>query len=262
MLAMPIITVSSRENPHIKSAVLLRASAAQRRALGKFFLEGFRLCADALASGYTPEALYLTPAARKKYPTAPLEQAAEQVFEITESVAQKLGDTQTPQGVFAICATKPPSLARGVPEGRGEFYIALEDLQDPGNLGAVARTAEALGFSGLLLSGGCDSHHPKALRASMGALLRLPALHTDDLPATLRESGLPCYAAVPDRDARSVLQCDFTGGGILVIGSEANGLSPKTLAVCAHRITVPMPGGAESLNAAAAATILMWEMVR
>jgi len=253
--------ISSRENPHIKGAVHLRASAAQRRALGKFFLEGFRLCADALASGYTPEALYLTPAAREKYDTTQLEQHSAQVFEISESVAQKLGDTQTPQGIFAICSIKPPSLEGGGPKGRG-VYIALENLQDPGNLGAVVRTAEALGLAGLLLTGGCDIHHPKALRASMGALLRLPALHTEDLPAALRESGLPCYAAVPDRNALSVLDCDFTGGGILVIGSEASGLTPETLAACGHRITVPMPGRAESLNAAAAATILMWEMVR
>ena len=253
--------IASRDNPHIKAAVRLRDSASERCALGKFFLEGFRLCADALAAGYVPQQLFLTAQAREKYPTAPLERVAARVFEIAGPVAQKLGDTQTPQGVFGVFEKQD---ARGKrqdwkPEGR---YIALEGVQDPGNLGAVARTAQALGIDGLLLCGGCDAFHPKALRASMGALLRLPAVQTGDLPAALHGSGLPCYAAVPDREAASVLGCDFTRGGVIVIGSEAHGLSPEALAACSHKITVPMPGGAESLNAAAAAAILMWEMVR
>jgi len=167
------MTISSRDNPHIKAAVRLRASAAERRALGKFFLEGFRLCADALATGYVPDALFLTKEAREKYLTAPLEQASAQTYEITESVAQKLGDTQSPQGVFAICAMEEPKIGFWRENGK---YIALENLQDPGNLGAVARTAQALGLHGLLYAGGCDIHHPKALRASMGALLRLPVM--------------------------------------------------------------------------------------
>jgi len=251
--------ITSRENPHIKAAARLRVSAAERCALGKFFLEGFRLCADACGSGYAPEQLYLTAAAREKYPTAALEQAAERVYGISEGVAQKLGDTQHPQGVFAVCGAKEARVDFWQPEGK---YIALENLQDPGNLGAVARTAEALGLSGLIVGSGCDPHHPKALRASMGALLRLPVMRADDLPAALRASGMPCYAAVPDRDARSVLACDFIHGGIVAVGSEGHGLSPETIDACAHKVTVPMAGRAESLNAAAAATILMWEMRR
>ena len=256
---MPVTFITSRENPHIKAAIRLRNSAAERCALGKFFLEGFRLCADAFGSGCAPDELYITAQARAKYSTASLEQASAQVFEITESVAQKLGDTQHPQGVFAVCGAKEACVDFWQPAGK---YIAPENIQDPGNLGAIARTAEALGLAGLAVGSGCDPWHPKALRASMGALLRLPLMRTDSLPAALRASGLPCYAAVPDRETASVLACDFTSGGILVIGSEAGGLTEEALAACKHTITVPMPGRAESLNAAAAATILMWEMVR
>ena len=252
--------ITSRENPHIKAAVRLRGSAAQRCASGKFFLEGFRLCADALGSGYAPEELYLTAQAREKYPTADLEQAAGRVFEVSEGVAQKLGDTQHPQGVFAVCGSA--SLQTNCFFRAGGKYVALENLQDPGNLGAAARTAEALGLDGLAVGSGCDPWHPKALRASMGALLRLPILRTDDLPGELRASGLLCYAAVPDGGARSILDCDFGPGGIIVIGSEGHGLTRETMDACAHRITIPMAGRAESLNAAAAATILMWEMVK
>jgi len=259
---MPVIFISSRDNPHIKAAVRLRDAAAVRMrtpVTGRgFFLEGFRLCADALASGYAPEQVFLTAQARGKYSTISLEQASVQVFEITEHVSEKLGDTKTPQGVFGIFEKQEKQVCLQ-PGGK---YIALENVQDPGNLGGIARTAEALGITGLLVSGGCDVFHPKALRASMGALLRLPVARTQDLPADLRACGLPCYAAVPDREAGSVLGCDFTRGAVIIIGSEAHGLSSEALAVCAHKITVPMPGRAESLNAAAAATILMWEMVR
>jgi len=255
---MPIIAISSRDNPHIKAAVRLRGPAGVQCAPGRFFLEGFRLCADALASGYAPEQVFLTPAARERYDTVQLERTSAHTFEITGAVAEKLGDTQHPQGVFGVFAKQEKQMA-WMPGGK---YIALENVQDPGNLGAIVRTAEALGIGGLLLRGGCGAFHPKALRASMGALLRLPAAQADDLPAELRACGLPCYAAVPDRDAKSVLACDFSLGGVLVIGSEAHGLSEETMDACAYRITAPMPGRAESLNAAAAATILMWEMVR
>ena len=252
-----MIAVTSRDNPHVKAAVRLR-DAAGTRAPGMFFLEGFRLCADALASCYAPRQVFLTAAAREKYDTAPLERAAGQVFGITGAVAEKLGDTKNPQGVFGVFE-KQEAQEFWRPKGR---YTALENIQDPGNLGAIARTAEAFGIDGLLVSGGCDVFHPKALRASMGALLRLPVAQTQDLPAELRASKLPCYAAVPDREARSVLDCDFSRGGVIVIGSEAHGISEEVIAVCEHKITVPMPGGAESLNAAAAAAILMWEMVK
>lgn len=245
---MPSIT--SRDNPLVKQAVRLRGSAAERRAHGRFFLEGYRLCADALASGYAPETLFVTEAAARKYPIR-----HENMTLVTEPVARKLGDTQTPQGVFGVFRMRE----RGI---SGSKLIALENVQNPENLGAIARTAEALGLDGLLLSGGCDVYHPRALRASMGALLRLPVTQTDDLPGALRQSRLPCYAAVPNSGAAPVTQCDFAHGGVVVIGNEGGGLSEEAAAACGHTITIPMRGRAESLNAAAAAAILCWEMVR
>ena len=249
-----MILISSRDNPHIKAAL--------KGTSGTFLLEGFRLCADALASGFMPEKLFLTAQARERYPTAPLEQAAEQVFGITQPVARRLGDTQSPQGVFGVFEKQETRGKRQDISEPGGRYLALENIQDPGNLGGIARTAEALGLDGLLVHGGCDVYHPKALRASMGALLRLPVMQVDDLPTALRGSKLPCYAAVPDRDAMPVTQCNFFQGTIIAIGSEAQGLSQEAIAACAHKITIPMPGGAESLNAAAAAAILIWEMAK
>jgi len=236
-------------------AVRLRESSRARREQGLFFLEGWRLCTDALESRYVPEALFVTEAAEQKYPVA-----HENMTLISEPVAQKLADTQSPQGVFGVFRqAQPVGFNR---EATAPPQVALENLQDPANLGAIARTAEALGISGLVVSGGCDVYHPKALRASMGALLRLNVTQTEDLPAWLRESKLPCYAAVPNDQATPLPLCDFSGGAVVAIGNEGNGLSEEALAACTQRLTIPMRGKSESLNAAAAAAIMMWEMCK
>jgi len=256
--------ITSKDNPQVKAAVRLRESVRARREQGLFFLEGFRLCADAIASGYLPQTLFLTEAARQKYGVPePPALSDEACLLIADSVAQKLGGTNTPQGIFGIFQITKMQENFWQPGGK---YIALEQVQDPGNLGAIARTAEALGLAGMLVSSGCDVHHPKALRASMGSLLRLPLMETDNLAGVLVSCALPCYAAVPDNVAKPVGLCDFSKGAVVVIGNEGNGLSSEAIAACAAsgggNITVPMRGRAESLNAAAAATILMWEMMK
>ena len=147
-----------------------------------------------------------------------------------------------------------------------QCYLALEDLQDPGNLGTVVRTAEALGFGGLILSAGCcDLYNPKVLRGSMGGVFRLPAYITADMVTTvgrLRTKGFRCFACVPDEDALPVQTAPFGPGSICLIGNEGNGLRPETVAACGERLTIPMAGRAESLNASMAAGIVLWEMAR
>jgi len=235
----------------------VRESARARRAQGLFFLEGFRLCADALSSGYEPEILFATQAAQRKYPIE-----HENITLISESVAQKLADTQSPQGIFGLFRLREQPVGLRREAIAPPRVIALENLQDPANLGAAARTAEALGLGGLIVSGGCDVYHPKALRASMGALLRLCVTQVDDLPEFLHAMELPCYAAVPEQDAIPVQRCDFSNGAVVVIGNEGSGLSAEAIEACEHRLTIPMAGQGESLNAAAAATIIIWEMMK
>lgn len=265
--------ITSKDNPLVKQAVRLRENADERRERGLFFLEGYRLCRDALASGFRPAAIFITKGARAKYDTLALERSAGQAFEVADYVAAKLRDTANPQGVFGLFAIPPPGEDFWKPGGR---YIALERVQDPGNLGAVARTAEALGLDGLLVGGGsdalsnreafgCDVYHPKSLRASMGSLLRLPVHIRDELAPALAEAagrGYGVYAAVPDADALPITQIDLRGGAVVAIGNEGAGLSEAAVAACGKRVTIPMAGRAESLNAAAAAVIVMWEMGR
>ena len=163
-----------------------------------------------------------------------------------------------PQGVYAVCKI-PESRFAIKPEGK---YIGLWGLQDPGNVGTVIRTADALGMDGVVLSeGSCDLYSLKVLRAAMGSAFRLPVLAAP-MEAFLRESGLTSFASVVDASAPSILDTRFPPGCILLIGNEGNGLSKEQVSKCARRVTIPMKGRAESFNAAMAATIFIWEMAR
>ena len=133
-------------------------------------------------------------------------------------------------------------------------------------MGTILRTAEALGVGGILLSRGCcDIYSPKVLRGSMGAIFRLPFLVVEDLPAYLskqKEKGYSIYAAVPDRNAVPITEIPFSKRCAVVVGNEGNGLTQACIQACTQSVTIPMEGRAESLNAAIAASILVWEMVR
>jgi len=253
--------ITSRANDAVKTAVKLRESAAFRRERGQFLLEGARLCRDAAQSGIAVQTLYCTLTAQEKYAEylAPLRACAADCVRVSEAVSAALSDTSSPQGIFCLCALPDTNRARWKPGG---IYLALNNVQEPDNQGGILRSCEALGGAGVLLGGGCDLYHPKALRAAMGAGFRLPVTVTADLPALLRESDFPTFAAVPDSDARDIRTVDFSGGAVLVMGNEGNGVSPAVLDACTERITVPMAGNAESLNVAAAAAILLWEALR
>ncbi len=257
--------ISSVNNPRVKAYCSLIASARERREKGLFALEGLRLVTDVLRSGTKINELYFTDSAyqKNKDDLESLFQISDKCFEITETVADKMSDTKNSQGIFCVLNTLDK---QGYINKINilDKYILLENVQDPANLGAISRTAEALGISGLIVSGGCDVYSPKALRASMGALLRLPVVLTDDVTETIqyaRENGMKIYASTPDSDATDLREVDFSGGVIAVIGNEANGVTEETMLCCDEKITIKMTGRAESLNAGAAASIIMWEMV-
>ena len=261
-LKEPSDMLTSRTNALVKQMTAVRKSARGRRESGLFFLEGARLCADAALSGTVISVCLHTDAAAEKYADrfAQISAAAETVQRISPELAQYLSETQSPQGIFCLCRMRAPQ-TQIQPSGK---YIALSEVQNPDNLGAISRTAEALGISGLIVEGGCDLYNPKAQRASMGSLLRLPVVQTPDLCALLadcRRGGMHTYASTPDTDALPVARADFSGGVICVIGNEGAGLRDEILQSCT-RVTIPMRGRAESFNAAAAASILLWEMVR
>ena len=130
-------------------------------------------------------------------------------------------------------------------------------------MGAVSRTAEALGVSGIILnSNACDPYSPKSMRASMGTLLRMPIIILDDFSKDLCSIGLKTYACVVDKDAESITDINFSDGSVVIIGNEANGITEETKSAASKRITIKMQGLAESLNASVAAAISVWEMMK
>lgn len=254
--------ITSKENSLIKLISQLQTSNKARKENGLFVLEGLRICFDAYDNGILFDKLIISNSALEKYPEdiEKLSRKAEECYKIPDSLFKKISDTTSPQGIIAV--SKIPASDSFTINSNGR-YIALENLADPSNLGAVARTAEALGVTGIILShSGCDPYSPKSLRASMGTLLRLPIIVIDDFANALKKTGLKSYAAVVDSGAKSATDISFTDGTVLIIGNEANGITAETKALADEQITIRMSGKAESLNAAVAAAILMWEMMK
>ncbi len=231
-----------------------------------FFIEGARLCSDAALSSVEIKELYVTESATIKYSdyVRLVENKAERCFIVSEEVAEKLGDTKNPQGVFCVCKMLDKNINIGKIKYNGK-YIALENVSNPSNFGAVVRTAEAVGLDGVIVSGGCDIYNPKSQRAAMGSLFRLNIVEADDLPEFLKnlvENGMAVYAGVPDSNAEKITEVDMKNGVVTIIGNEGNGISDATKNAATKLVTIPMQGRAESLNAAAAASIMIWEMMR
>lgn len=259
--------ITSRKNEIIKHAARLSSSAEYRREQGLFVAEGARLCSDAAKSGIAVKILFFTAQAREKYEEY-LNQilpVAEAAYEIAPHVAELLSETKTPQGVFCVCGMRKHT-ADLANLDLSRHYLALENIQDPSNLGAVLRTGEALGMGGVILAGKCcDIYSPKVLRASMGAVFRLPFFAAENMAqaaALLNAKGFLTLAAVPDFRAKKITEFDFHTPTVIAVGNEGNGLTPEAITACSQKVTIPMLGRAESLNASASAAILMWEMVR
>lgn len=257
-----MLKIDSLANEKIKFTAKIISSSKHRKKEGLFFLEGLRLCRDAALSGTEIEYAFFTAKAIEKSgaDVAFISENAKSSFEISDSVALKLSQTETSQGFFCLCKMKKGSEGI-IYSGK---YIALENIQDPSNLGAIARTAEALGIDGAILSGCCDRFSPKSQRAAMGSLLRLNITECDNLPemlSELKQKGMKLYATTPDEKAQKITSSDMSGGVVAVIGNEGNGVSDEVFSLC-ERVTIPMLGRAESLNASMAAAITMWEMMR
>lgn len=257
---MQITKISSKDNPNIKEIKKLNNSAKYRFEKASFVIEGLRILTDAVDNSISFSHLFFTEEFETRNPDhiKKFISNSTEVYVVSKSLLDAVCDTKTPQGVLAIA--KMPKISFDI-EKKGK-YIALENLQDPANLGAVARTAEALGIDGIFVSAdSCDIFSPKVLRASMGTLLRIPVYICEDLLKQLKNCGLKTYACVVHGDAEKLGGFTFEDGSAAVIGNEGNGLTDSMINGCDKRITIPMNGRAESLNAAVAASIVMWEMV-
>ncbi|MFI3170663.1 MAG: RNA methyltransferase [Faecalibacterium sp.] len=249
--------ITSRENNTVKYAGKLAANAAFRQSEQSFFAEGLKLCL-ALDAFLPCHSLFYTQKALEKTPALVEVEAVHYLIE--EHVAEKLADARTHQGVFAIFAL--PS-ATGDVLRKGGRYLALENVQDPGNVGTLLRSAAAFGFDAVLLSKGCASPFaPKTLRASMGAVAQIPVLEGVALPETLgqlADVGVATLAAALYQSVPlSEVSQQQPDGVCIVIGSEGQGLTDATIAACSRAVRIPMTDKAESLNAGIAGSVLLW----
>lgn len=256
--------ITSTSNAQVKELVKLRKSSKLREKEGVFLAEGSRMVLEA-----PPERilrLYLSESYEKKHRKEyekELEGLRVKTEILSDTVFNYISDTKTPQGILAVVrrlSYKLGDLLEGVPH-----ILVLDNLQDPGNLGTMFRTAEAAGVTGILLSGDCvDIYNPKTIRSTMGAVYRMPFLYQGDITEgihKLKECGIRVFAAHLD-GRNSYTEEDFRGGTAFLIGNEGNGLR-KEVADCADTwIRIPMAGQAESLNAAIAAAVLMFEASR
>ena len=254
--------ITSVQNPRIKQVRALLHQRQERKERALCIIEGVRLIEEALLAGWKPDFLLfsqqLSPRGRSLL-HAFAAQGAE-VEEIDSRLMKSLADTENPQGLLGVFPVTPTPLP---PPPLMQFLLVLDQVRDPGNMGTLLRTAAAAGVQAVLLTpGSAEAYSPKVLRAGMGAQFRLPvhrmdfaaiqALYSPTLQFWLAEAarGTPCWRA------------DLLPPLALVIGGEADGASPEARSACPHTITIPMPGESESLNAAIAAAILMFEVVR
>ena len=259
--------ITSRENPAVKQYVQLAASRKTRYEQRLFVTEGMKLTAEAFMAGYCPELFFATEDALDRYyeDAQPIALKSAEFLRISPSVAEKLAQSVSTQGVFGVFHMLDNEVTNAKIDCNGKFLL-LSSLQDPGNIGAILRTAAAFGVDGVILSADCpDLFSPKVLRASMGGIFKVPTLVVPDLCGcvrNLRDSGVVVYAAALDDSAISVRDLPLKGGCAVVIGNEGNGLSDELIGQCSQTIKIPMRPDSESLNAAMAAGIILWEMNR
>lgn len=245
--------ITSRQNPLIQRCKRLAASGRCRREQGLFLCEGPKLWQEAVKNSWPVEALLVSETLPEGW------ERAERAVLVPPDLLGCAADTRTPQSPVFTCR-----LSRPAPALPGERLLVLDGVQDPGNVGTIWRTADAFGADGLVLLPGCaDPWQPKAVRATMGACFRLPMLQTtpEELAGQLERAEIPLYAAALDPQAGDVRRTELARAAV-VIGSEGRGVSPRVLELCRGTLFIPMRQRCESLNAAMAAGIVLWESWR
>ena len=258
------MVITSKDNDIIKCVSKLMSSASYRRETESFVAEGARLCMDGVLSGAEVKDFLYTKNGMEKYSKEfeKIFSVSKKNYEISEQLFKRISDTNSPQGILCVFKILDKKILSYTIDKKGR-YAALENIQDPSNMGTILRTAEAFGVNGVIVSKDCcDIYSPKVVRGSMGAVFRINVTVAGDFTGYIDEltkSGINTYASTP-RNAEDIRNVDFTEGGVMLIGNEGNGLKEDTINVCSKRVRINMKGRAESLNAAAAAAVLLYSL--
>ena len=256
------LRITSASNQIIKGVREL-ADKKGRTKSGTFIIEGAKLVTEALSYRLSIRYMIASDGFIQRFEPMMPSISGITVYQVSDDLFMKISATESPQGILAVAdlpAGEKDSLIK-----RFSRCVILENVQDPGNVGTIIRTADACGFDGVLMSSGCaDPYNPKVLRSTMGSIFHLPVITFEDIYETInsiKASGMRIAAAHP-RDAAVLWDSPLSDHIAIVIGNEGNGLSDLMLDLTDIRVMIPMPGKAESLNAAAAASILLYESMR
>lgn len=254
--------INSTSNKQIKRVVNLRNKSKARREEGVYVAEGMRMCRE--FSPREVEILYVT----QDFAASRENRKWLEDFRwepVTDIVMNYMADTKTPQGVLAVARQRSYTLDGMLGAKGPACLMLLETLQDPGNLGTILRAGEGAGITGIVMNRECaDIYSPKVIRSTMGSILRVPFIYADDFEAaitTAKGAGIRLFAAHLE-GAADYDREDYTGNVGFIIGNEGSGLTAGTAALADACVKIPMAGKVESLNAAVAASILMYETAR
>ena len=246
--------ITSRQNPLVARLRKLGNDKKTRRQEGVFLCEGHKLVEEALRWNAVVETLVV---AEGIEPPRKLPEGV-RLVEMPADVLKSVSTVDTPQGMLAVCRTPDLTPPKTLTPG---LYLVLDGVQDPGNVGTVWRTADAFGAEGVFLFPGCaEPFSPKTVRSTMGACFRLPVWETglEELTVLLKAAELPLYATALREDTADLRAADLSRAAV-VIGSEGRGVSQAVLDACALTLKIPMRDRCESLNAAVAASVVLWE---
>jgi TrmH family RNA methyltransferase len=258
-MAVPLPLISSRTNSRVKQ---LRAafSGTRRLSEGLIAIEGEHLLQEALRSGIIPKTIFVTPQYSKAVDSHP----DTEMLLLSEDVFESTVETHSPQGVAALI--EPPAFAIEEMLHSPALILIAAELQDPGNLGTLIRSAEAFGATGVLLTPGTVGQwNQKVIRSSVGSVFRVPVTTADEVQvAALQERGLRLLAAIGSQDGNvlNAQEANLRQPSAIMIGNEGAGLSDNWLRLANARVTIPCPGPVESLNAAIAGSLLLYEASR
>ena len=257
--------ITSTANGKVKRLINLKKKRKLRDEEHVFLVEGIRMFrevpVDELQEVYVSESFYKK---EKVLVNVIAGQAGVHIEVLTDTVFAYPPDTKTPQGVLCVVRQKSYKL-EDLLKGEKRHLLVLDNLQDPGNMGTIVRTAEGAGVTGVIMSRDCvDIYNPKTIRSTMGSIYRMPFYYAEDILKAIRkikDAGIKVYAAHLDGE-KSYDEEDYAFACAFLIGNEGNGLREETSKMADHYIIIPMSGEVESLNAAIAASVLMFEVKR
>ncbi|MEN5235456.1 RNA methyltransferase [Sphingobacterium faecium] len=227
-----------------------------RKQHGLFIVEGIKSVNEFLSSSYQVDSIFYTEDVLAKVGKI---SGKIKSYVLTENEFQKISGLKSPQGILALVHT-PEQKELQVQDYKNQHTLVLDDIQDPGNLGTIIRTAEWFGFQQIICSiGTVDAYNPKVVQATMGSLSRIQ-IHYIDLKAFIKEVKIPVYGAL--LDGNSIYETDWTHEGLIILGNEGNGISEEIIELVDQPVTIPRIGEAESLNVAVATTIFCSEIAR